>query len=274
MNFKPALPPSRNFQILQPTYQLLQTKEDCLTMVTTRRSSEGKRPSSLVSFENRKHQRVLALQSAGIQRLGPGTEECFNLVRSILEQSIRGLWFRILPVDGHEDDICVGTGVEWQYMLPLLVKCGLLRSRVTSVVKDVHCDNGQWDGMAKSFSAQIKVEITCIRTWYSRRSYFYCVGKPLYKNVFEQEAAIGSGKLVSIPRVPSRILMQAVKKAASDVINSRLVQRVQPNPPTPLNDEQIARVAQSIHDHINYAMALDLKRRPRLSRSNAGKSIV
>lgn len=241
------------------------------TMVTTRRSSGGKRPSSLVSFEKRKHQRVLAVQSAGIQRLGPGTEECFNLVRSILEQSIHGLWFRILPVDGHEDDICVGTGVEWQYLLPLLTKCGLLRSRVSSMVTDVHCDNGQWDEMAKSFSVEVKMEITCIRTWHSRRSYFYCMGKPRYKNLFAQEAAVGSGKLVSIPRSPSRSLMQAVKKAASDVINSRLAERVQPNPPRPLDEEQIDAVVQSINNHINYAMALDLNRRPRLSRSNAGK---
>ena len=240
-------------------------------MVTTRRSSGGKRPSSLDRFENRKHQRVLAVQSSGIQRLGPGTEECFNLVRSILEQSVHGLWFRILPVDGHEDDICAGTGVEWQYLLPLLTKCGLLRSRVSSVVTDVHCDNGQWDEMAKSFAVQIKMEITMIRTWNSRRSYFYCIGKPLYKNVFEQQEAVGYEKLVAIPQIPSRTLMAAVKKAATDVINTRLAERVQPNPPKPLDEGQIGCVAESINNHINYALALDLKRRPCLSRSNAGK---
>lgn len=241
-------------------------------MVTTRRSSGVKRPSLLDAFENRKHQRVLAMQSVGIQRLGPGTEECFDLVRLILKQSVHGLWFRILPVDGHEDDICVGTGVERQYLLPLLTKCGLLRSRVSSVVTDVHCDGGQWDELAKSFSAQVKMEVTCIRTWHSRRSYFYCMGKPLYKNLFEQQQAFSSStKLVPVPRIPPRSLMKAVKDAASEVIDSRLANRVEPNPPRPLDDGQIKCVSQSVNNHINYAMALDLNRRPRLSRTNAGK---
>ena len=38
-----------------------------------------------------------------------------------------------------------------------------------------------------------------------------------------------------------------------------------------VNDEQIDVVANTIMDAINYAAALDLDRRPRLSRTNAGK---
>ena len=129
----------------------------------------------------------------------------------ILAQSTPHLWFRILPVVGKDDDICVGTGVEWQYLLPLLTKCGLLCSHVTSVVKDVRCDHSQWDEMAKSFVSQMKMEITCIRIWHSRRSYFYCIGKPLHKNPIVQEETLGSKELPK-KKNPPRALMNSVKK--------------------------------------------------------------
>ena len=119
------------------------------------------------------------------------------------------LWFHILPIDGKDNYICVGTGVEWQYLLPLLTKCGLLHSHVTSVVKDVCCDSIQWDEMAKSFVLQMKMEITCIRTWHSRCSYFYYIGKPLHKNSSIQEEALGSKELPSKMN-PPRALMNLV----------------------------------------------------------------
>ncbi|KAG7370138.1 hypothetical protein IV203_027884 [Nitzschia inconspicua] len=108
-------------------------------MVTTPRSSGGKVAASVDPFRDRKHQRRLAVHAAGIHRLGQGTKECFDLVQHILAQAAHGYWYRILPLDSY-DDIAVGTGVEWQYLLPLLSKCSLLRSRVTSVVKEIDCN--------------------------------------------------------------------------------------------------------------------------------------
>jgi len=202
-------------------------------MVTTRGSSGGKRSNPLDAFGDRKHQRILGVQSAGIQRLGSGTEECFRLVHDILAQTTPGLWFRILPIDGQLDDICIGTGVEWQYLLPLLTKCGLLRSRVTSVVKDFHCNGTQWREMAKSFSSHIKMEVTCIRTWHSRRSYFYCIGKPTYNNPLHQEQALRS---MGIPykQNPPNKLMDLVKKYQQEY---KTAHRIQSTPQLPINDE-------------------------------------
>lgn len=221
-------------------------------MVTTRRSSRGKQSNPLDARRVGSRQRVLGVQSAGIQRLGQFTEECFRLAHLVLAQSTPHLWFRILPVDGKDDDICVGTGVEWQYLLPLLTKCGLLRSLVTSVVKNVHCDRSQWDEMAKSFVSHIKMEITCIRTWHSRRSYFYCIGKPLYKSPIVQEQALAFKDLPN-KKHPPRSLMNLVKKTSQNVINQRLAFHIQPNPVPPMNDDQIDVVANTIMDAIKYA---------------------
>ena len=120
-------------------------------MVTTRRSLRVKPSNPLDPFEDRKRQRVLGTHVAGIQqRGGPGTVECFSVLELLLAHSSLGLWFRILPIDDHDDDICVGLSVEWSYLLPLLTKCGLVsRSKVTSVVKDLQVDSCQWDKLAK-----------------------------------------------------------------------------------------------------------------------------
>ena len=124
-------------------------------MVTTRRSSLGKQPAPPDPFEDRKRQRVLGDQASGIRRLGKGTVECFSKLELLFAHSQTGLWFRVLPIDGHDDDICVGLGVEWKYLLPLLTKCGLVRSKVTSIVKDVHVDHGQWDELAKAITRAV-----------------------------------------------------------------------------------------------------------------------
>lgn len=240
-------------------------------MVTTRRSSGGKRPKCPDLFEDRKQQRVLGMQTVGIRRLGLGMQECRDLVCSILEQSVHGLWFRILPVDGCDDDICIGTGVDWQYLLPLLTKCGLIRSRVTSLVQNVECDSYQWDELAKSSVSQFKMEVTSIRTKHGRRSVFYCIGKPRHRSPLYQEEALGGTTLVPFSKVPSRGLMTAVKKAAKNVIDERLAIRVQHSPATQINEAQVESIAQAVMCHINFALALDLDRRPRLSRTNAGK---
>jgi hypothetical protein len=89
-------------------------------MVKTRRSSHNYSGSSLDSFKDRKHQRILGELATGIQRLGRGTLDCFGILEALFPHSISGLWFRILPVDGYDDDICHALRVSWKVLLPLV----------------------------------------------------------------------------------------------------------------------------------------------------------
>ena len=140
-----------------------------------------------------------------------------------LAQAVQGVWYQILPVDEYDDDITVGTGVEWQYLLPILSKCTLLRSTAMSVVKEMDCNVRQWDKLAKSMIATIKLEITWIRTQFARQSYFFCVGRPRFKSPIQQEAALLKETCACMPRkVPNCHLIQRVKEAAARVLNSRL----------------------------------------------------
>ena len=255
-------------------------------MVTTRKSSQVEKENPLDPFGERKKQRLLGMYAIGIQRLGRGTQECFDLLAELFRHAKKSLWFRILPVDEHNDDISIGLGVDWRYLLPLLTKVGLIRSKVTSVVKDVYVDIGQWHEMSRAITQTVKMEVTAVRTKYSRRSYFFCVGNPIFQNPLHQ--AKGCPRAISSAleqsELPPRNLVSEVTKAASQILDERLTIRVlqggnenlidnnmaQPAAAV-LNNEQIEEVAATVYAAINFAAALDLDRLPRLSRSNASK---
>ncbi|KAG7373069.1 hypothetical protein IV203_033793 [Nitzschia inconspicua] len=81
-----------------------------------------------------------------------------------------------------------------------------------------------------------------------------------------------ASKQRKLPRkTTSRKLVAKVKDFAKHVMNSRIASRVQTDPTTPLNEEQIEYVAATIHSAIEFAAALDLDRWPRLSRTSADK---
>ena len=260
-------------------------------MVTTRRSSRGEQENPSVSSQEHKRQKYLAAQATGIRRLGRDTVECFSVLERVFLHATPGLWFRILPLDDSDDDICVGFGVEWRYLLPLLTKCGLVRSVVTSMVKDIEVVTRQWDEMAKALVQAVRMEITSTRRQYaSRPSHFICVGTPKFRNPMDQEKAFQSlknaGKISSLPSTtPPRPLMIEVKAVAMAILNDRLADRAihndrsanraqmqqQEQQHEQLDDEQIEEVANVVNDAIEYASVLDLNRRPRHSRSQAGE---
>jgi hypothetical protein len=63
-----------------------------------------------------------------------------SIIETFFAKSTTSFWYRILPIEDHDDDISVALGIEWHYLLPLLTKGGLLRSRVTSVKPEVYHD--------------------------------------------------------------------------------------------------------------------------------------
>jgi hypothetical protein len=135
----------------------------------------------------------------------------------------------------------------------------------------------------------VRMEVTAIQTKYARRSYFYCVGSPQYQNLMEQakESRLVSMGLSSL--LPCEIMIEK-KKLAITIIDKCLALRLQPGPQNmqvaaiqqqqqqqqqpPINDEQVEAVAAAVTAAVDYAAALDLNRRPRLSRTNIGTSLT
>ncbi len=133
---------------------------------------------------------------------------------------------------------------------------------MTSAVKDVHCDITQWDEIAKSFSSKLRIELTCIQISLSRRSYVYCIGRPIYPNPLYQQQLFGAGKELPVKKPNLQSIMNVVKNTAAIVINCWLACHLQPILEPPMNDEKIDCVAETILAAIDYAAALDLDRPP------------
>ena len=237
-----------------------------LTMVKTRQSSGGKPLYPLDSSHKGKRQRVLSEHAIGIQRLGRGSSECFDILKLLLAQATKGVWFRILPVDDGKDDISHWLGVEWKYLLPILMKCGLLKSRVTSVVKVIHVNHSQWDELARACEVWGRICFTACRTANCRRTYFVSIGdRPLFSSPLLQYKSSQQGCFVPPSRgPPARQLALSAHQTAQAILNERVAQRVQPN--NHFNDAEIEHVATAIDAAIDFALALDLERRPRLSK--------
>jgi hypothetical protein len=140
------------------------------------------------------------------------------------------------------------------------------------VVKDLYVDHGQWDEMAKALARSIRMEVTSIRSKHSRRSYFYCLGNPIYRNPMLQQKEMEGQELVlsqlPVTARPPRTLLADAKQAAEAVMDYRITERVLA---TSVTEQQVTEVASAVKTAIDYAAALDLERRPRLSRTNAGK---
>ncbi|KAG7351610.1 hypothetical protein IV203_010970 [Nitzschia inconspicua] len=99
------------------------------------------------------------------------------------------------------------------------------------------------------------------------------VGNPIYRTPLLHEEALQASQEQLPRKTTSRKLVAKVKDLAKHVVNSRIASSVQTDPTTPLYEEQIEYMAATIHSAIEFAAALDLDRRPRLSRTNAGSVI-
>ena len=198
-------------------------------------------------------------------------EACFSLMTRVLVASNNGHWYRILPKDGVYDDIASLTGIDWENLLPLMLEIGLVRCGMGSTVKSYHVCHGQWDEMAKAVIRQVKIEVTICRVDDGPREVFVCVGQAVFKGPIEQYKVLKNGNLMLPHRTSSiREIERSAKRLSSFIKNRELAKRVLEENVEDLTDEQIEDIAGSVEHQIQYALALDLDRVPRLSRTNAG----
>ena len=265
---------SSRFQLrnLPPTSTMMATS----TMTTTRRSSRSGNQPSGEFLQGQKCQEILVERVEKLTRLGKNADTCFDLLKRVLASATQGFWWRISPVDGYDDDISVGFGVEWCYLLPLLIKCGLMRCRV---IKDLQVNVVAWKSMSQSLSALIRLEIT------SNPTHFLCIGKARYKNPREQQKKCPLSFWTTIASPAPRQLMIEIKQVvAKAMLDDRSASRnvvqngqndVQNDQEQGQEEEEELEQETALHStSIDFAMALDLDRRPRLSRTNAGTYYV
>ena len=245
-------------------------------MVRTRRSSCIGKPSPIVSKRHCPHHDVEDGPSTGYNGGRSLTRESYKVLSKVILEATEGVWYRILPVsefDCATDDIQKATGVDWEYLLPLLLTCGLLYSVVTSDVKHIRVKLAQWQELQLDLQNKKPFEVTCVRRTGGGEEYFFCVGRPFYRSPLVQE---DEDRTWRYARTNLRNT-ELVQEFAEEILNHRRYKRV-------MEDERKTRkkaeanernqsieseIAQQVEESICFALALDLDRRPRLSRTDA-----
>lgn len=208
-------------------------------------------------------------------------QESFETLTWILKSAKKGKWYRILPVSSFSDasdDIQVATGIDWEHLLPLMSKCGLITSTVTSTVKEDTVNRSQWDEVCNSLKKHCRMQVTCVQPKRQKRVFYFCVDVPLYSNpIKQQQEQERLRKRPVYARPASRFIRDTVQSLAERIVNNRIYERVIEEQERRMfvedndKEEEEARVGNKVKQCVNFALALDLDRRPRLSRSDANQ---
>ena len=130
----------------------------------------------------------------------------------------------------------------------------------------------QWEELAQAISRHVRLQITQIRPKSGGRIAFFCLDHPQCSSPKRQLK--NTNLSLHNQSVMERQLAMDVKKFAENIKAIRLYNRVMENDTNQqviLDNEEVLHVSNEIQDQIQYALSLDLQRRPRLSRTNAGK---
>lgn len=133
----------------------------------------------------------------------------------------------------------------------------------------------QWEELAQAIRRHVRLQITQIRQKNGGRIAFFCLDTPNCSSPKEQRK--NTNLSLHNQSLTERQLAMDVKKFAEYIKAVRLYNRVMENDnnlsnqQTTLDNEEVLHVSNEIQDQIQYALSLDLQRRPRLSRTNAGK---
>ena len=66
-----------------------------------------------------------------------------------------GIWWRILPLEDGYDDISVGTGINWEDLLPLLIHDGLLYTTERTIACDYRVSRDKWESLTDASEGKL-----------------------------------------------------------------------------------------------------------------------
>ena len=199
------------------------------------------------------------------------------LLMRLFSWSVSGFWFHILPHEEFDDDITYSTGVPWGYILPLLLETGLIKSIVLSDVKEIQVNYNKWVDLHNSF--KIAMQVTYYQQRKSRREYFICFGKPLYKNPGHQLKLLEKPPSSKENSAEFFELKNQIWCIVTEILHKYLVERAQKYseilgtnlPATDKEPNKVDELALSIEKQIDIALKLNLEEKPRLTRTTGGK---
>ena len=251
-------------------------------MMQLRRSRRNKSKPLLVSSRISTRNKRMKIGSQGYEEKLTSKEKSVALLSGCFQNMCPRVWYRILPEEDENDHICSGFGQEWSNVLPLLVDSGLLKHRFVDGCDYYDVARYEWEAFCLKFLAEnsTKLHFTSYRKFKHVEIWFVSLNTPNYRSPKLQIDAITSkqfafNSLRYYDRNDTSLKNDIVNQSMC-LLNNFLSTNVnevetvadaeEVNEPT-----ETPTVLSKIEGEINFALTLDLTRRPRMIRSGVGE---
>ena len=210
--------------------------------------------------------------------------ECFGTLKE-------GIWWRVLPLDDMYDDIVSGIGIDWQYLLPLLISSDLLFTKIIKSSKRYLVSRDLWNDTTRAYDGPLQMGYYTHHYKEDGKNKtviqdFICRGRPIFKSPTKQLQKVHAGVFVyhQLSHRPGGATRRVVTAHATTIVRTNYIERVAAAEVAATtaavaakaaeNARIVANVSIEVEPQIQFALALDLERRPRLNRSGTSEIVV
>jgi hypothetical protein len=93
-----------------------------------------------------------------------GGDDITALVDSVFGNLREGIWWRVLPIEGANDDICSGTGQAWDVLLPLLLERAIIRVHGKPTLSGYQFRKWSWETLCTTFRGEGQLQMGTLQT--------------------------------------------------------------------------------------------------------------
>lgn len=159
-----------------------ETKAQRKETYTSEASAEPKTPSKQPTPSQKRPRPkspATAPPSSAKKRTGPAPlDEAFDLAGRVIRACPKDYWWRVTPDSSQKDDICVGSKEEWSNVLPVLVRAGLLDTKMSYGMKcALHFHRAKWQDMVHHLDRDhnIVMHLSTYHPFGKKRSHYFCI---------------------------------------------------------------------------------------------------
>ena len=175
-------------------------------MRVTKRPTSMRTSSSEVSASNRNKYPPPDIITSGHLTKRCIVEVSGDLLTAVFERMKLNIWYSVIPSDGQNADISSVTRQRWEYILPLLLHCGLLEQKG----EGFYVMARKWDNFVQNMKTNYQLDFAAIKPKGELRQYYLCHDKPTYTSPLKQIRDVANKKYtfeqISYPDTADRIL--------------------------------------------------------------------
>ena len=161
------------------------------------RATKKEKTSDLSPFVPFKKHRKNSINNSPVEgdKEPPTTKQIsFDLLCKCFTTLNAGIWWRIIPLGDGYDDISVGTGIEWDDLLPLLMDAGFLKVTERRTKAQYGFCRNRWLHDLAIPGPDLRIGSYRQRNDTHGKQWFICNGKAIFNSPKQQVDTVGKAR--------------------------------------------------------------------------------